>query len=134
MTQFDMVVTQWAFVGPALIFPHRLGMSHVPEEQFEALSHQMYLIGRELGVRDEYNLCKGSLHDVRAYCRAVHKRVIKRGLESHDGQSETMAKHLLEGLHMYNAFIWVRPFQAWTARIFQVIRNAESLSYLLQML
>ena len=25
MTQFDMVTTQWAFVGPAIILPEQLG-------------------------------------------------------------------------------------------------------------
>ena len=25
MTQFDMVTTQWAFVGPAIILPEKLG-------------------------------------------------------------------------------------------------------------
>ena len=75
MSQFDMVVTQWAFVGPALIFSKKLGMSHVPDEDFKALVHQLYLVGKALGVRDEYNLCTGTLEEVKAYCRAIHQMV-----------------------------------------------------------
>ena len=123
MTQFDMVVTQWAFVGPALIFPHRLGMGHVTGREWESLSHQMYLIGAELGVKDEYNLCKGSLEEVRDYCRAVHKRVIKEGIENREEENEEMARHLLEGMHIYNCFICVKPFMAWMYRIFEVIKQ-----------
>ena len=39
MTQFDMVVTQWAFVGPAFIFPEAFAIGPPTERELEGLKY-----------------------------------------------------------------------------------------------
>ncbi len=120
MTQFDMVVTQWAFVGPILLFPGRVGLRSVTEEDMEALAHHMYGVGYVLGVSHEFNLCAGSLDDVRAYCAALHRRVVKPCLDSpaHDDSVE-MAAHLLRGMNLFNPGIRLNSFTANMMEIFE---------------
>ena len=89
-----MVVTQWAFVGPALLWPDKLGISISSQETeevrytrdiyddsigvivllpqgLEGLVHVMYLVGRELGIREELNMCSGDLNEVREVAREI---------------------------------------------------------------
>ena len=52
MSQFDMVVTQWAFVGPFFIFPERVGIPKSTRRDCEAIAHYMFMVGHILGVKD----------------------------------------------------------------------------------
>ena len=111
-SQYEMVVTQWAFVGPALLWPDKLGISVTSPETEEVgtnrftavisyilllicqklnlciflyslnlngsfsqglagLVHVMYLVGRELGIREELNMCAGDLTEVRQAAREI---------------------------------------------------------------
>ena len=55
MSQFDMVVTQWAFVGPFFIFPERVGIPKSTRRDREAIAHYMFMVGHILGVKDGKN-------------------------------------------------------------------------------
>lgn len=76
----------------------------------------MYLVGHALGVKDEYNLCLGSLDEVREYCRQIHARVIVPSMADPSAKSERMARHLLDGINLLNPFVITRPFLAWIFR------------------
>lgn len=119
-TQYAMVLTQWAFVGPAFIFPDRVGMHNVKDEELEALAYQMFLIGRSLGIADKYNLCGGSLQDIKVYCHDIHKQVMVPYLEKESHWSSFMSNHLLSGIHFINPFIYPTTFGAWVKRLFEV--------------
>ena len=73
MSQFDMVVTQWAFVGPFFIFPERVGVPTATRRDREAIAHYMYVVGYVLGIKDEFNLCARSVEEVTRYCEFLHK-------------------------------------------------------------
>ena len=46
-----MVVTQWAFLGPALVHSRRLGMA-LCQEDLEALAHFWRVVGFLMGIED----------------------------------------------------------------------------------
>ncbi len=95
MTQFDMVTTQWAFVGPVFVIPEKLGFStplgnfnfqprysakdiflkvfsiFFLDEDLNAIRHLMYCVGKVLGVDDKYNLCSGDLDECKQYCKDI---------------------------------------------------------------
>ena len=37
----------------------------------EGLVHVMYLVGRELGIREELNMCSGDINEVREVAREI---------------------------------------------------------------
>ena len=41
-SQYEMVVTQWAFVGPALLWPDQLGIARASRAQEEGLVYVMF--------------------------------------------------------------------------------------------
>ena len=119
-TQYAMVLTQWAFVGPCFIFPDRIGMHNVKDEELEALAYQMFLIGRSLGIADKYNLCSGSLEEIKVLCSDIHTQIMVPYLERESHWSSFMSRHLLSGIHLINPFIYPVTFGAWIMRLFGV--------------
>ena len=73
-SQYEMVVTQWAFVGPVLLWPEQLGIAR-DDQGVEGLVYVMYLVGRELGICDEFNMCAGDMEAVRSYSRDILDQV-----------------------------------------------------------
>merc|ERR1719330_537701 len=123
ITQFDMVVTQWAFVGPTLLFPDKLGIScDYSERELEGLVYVMYLVGSQLGIKEEFNLCKGGLSEARAYSREVLVEVIQPAVRknSRNQESRDMSKNLLEGISILNPLTEPTALQTFTLNLFKM--------------
>lgn len=118
MTQFDMVTTQWAFVGPAIILPEKLGFGSPSDEDLDAIRHLMYLVGKFLGIKDEFNLCSGDLADCKAYCHDILANVFRPAMVDVSNPMEGMADHLLMGMHLFNPIIDPDGFKQWTRKTF----------------
>jgi len=102
MSQLDMVCTQWAFIGPLFVFPERVGFPHISREDLEAIAHLFYVIGYILGISDEFNLCAGSVEDVRRYCEFVLTDIVRPGLKTLHPLGHEMVTHIFEGTHYFN--------------------------------
>ena len=74
-SQYEMVVTQWAFVGPVLLWPDRLGVDRRTEKDIEGVLYVMMMVGRQLGISDEFNLCLGDLEQCTEYSRLLLEKV-----------------------------------------------------------
>jgi len=109
--QESMVLTQWAFIGPALLWPRELGLPD-NEEGLEGLVAVMGEVGRQLGVREEVNLCNGGLAEAREYARLLHHQ-IKQHLVHPTHLAEEMAEQLLWGANILNPFIRPAAFRTW---------------------
>ena len=117
MSQYDMVVTQWGFIGAAITRPQLIGLSSATHVQLQALTHQMYIVGKELGIKDEFNLCYGSLEEITEYARGIEDAVIRPALEL-DKDYASMSEHLLGGVNLLNPFVNPSAFAAWTHKLF----------------
>jgi len=113
-TQYEMVVTQWAFVGPVLLWPDKLGISERESDQ-EGLVYVMYLVGRELGICEEFNMCRGDLARVKQYSQAILDQEIKPAFcdNSASATCRDLSDHLLNGIHILNPFINPLSFKSW---------------------
>ena len=74
-SQYEMVVTQWAFVGPVLLWPDQLGVARGGQEDVEGLLQVMMVVGRQLGISDQLNLCLGDRKHCTEYSRLVLEKV-----------------------------------------------------------
>ena len=82
-SQYEMVVTQWAFVGPLVVWPDKLGIGG-DDGGLDGLVYVMYLVGRELGICEEFNMCRGDMEAVRQYSRDILEQVESRNVVCHD--------------------------------------------------
>ncbi len=120
MTQFDMVVTQWAFVGPMFCLPDSLGLETASDFTMEAFAHAWFQFGQALGVQREFNLGSGTLDEVKSYSRAIHRLVINPCLREPSPLGDKMANHLLEGCFLINPGIHTNAFKCFMYRLFEV--------------
>lgn len=65
ITQYGMVLTQFGFMGYALIRPQLLGIKNDSTEDLEGFVHFWAVVGYMLGVKDEFNMCFHSLEVVK---------------------------------------------------------------------
>ena len=70
-----MVVTQWAFIGPVLLWPDQLGFDRRGREEVEGALYVMMLVGRQLGISDQLNLCLGDREHCTQYSRLILEKV-----------------------------------------------------------
>eukprot|EP00092_Neocalanus_flemingeri_P083160 GFUD01104339.1.p1 GENE.GFUD01104339.1~~GFUD01104339.1.p1 ORF type:complete len:364 (+),score=81.87 GFUD01104339.1:109-1200(+) len=117
MSQYDMVLTQWAFIGPALIFPSSLGLP----PPSPGVVYIMYLVGRYLGVSESLNLCSGGIANATDYSKMIHNHIIQPAIKNMDNDknkvSLEMAGHLMKGMNMINPFIDPSAFHFWFLRL-----------------
>jgi hypothetical protein len=59
-----MVITQFGFMGYALVRPDFLGMNYRNDKDREGFVHFWAVIGSMLGIKDEFNLCLHPLETV----------------------------------------------------------------------
>ena len=117
MSQYDLVLTQWAFIGPVLTQPQNIGFNDITKTQMKYLVNQMYIVGRDLGIDDKFNLCTGSIEDVIVYAKDIENRLIRPALE-HNEDFKSMSQHLIEGMNILNLFIDPIAFPAWVHKLF----------------
>jgi len=115
-SQYEMVITQWAFVGPAVLWPEKLGIDCRRSEGLEGLICVMFHVGKQLGICDEFNLCDGSYQEVKDYCKTILEQEIQPTFLSNNSSdvSKQLSKSLLDGVHILNPFIIQDGFRAWT--------------------
>ncbi|CAL4212069.1 unnamed protein product, partial [Meganyctiphanes norvegica] len=112
-SQLDMVVTQWAFMGLALTHGQHLGMRGTKEE-LEGFVHFWRCAGYLLGIEDRFNLCRGTLDDVKKECHNVlHEHILPAMTRPPEG-FESMSAALLNGTHMVVPFIDEGAFRQYS--------------------
>ena len=109
--QKSMVLTQWGFIGPALLWPGELGLPD-DKEGMEGLVAVMGEVGRQLGVQEEVNLCNGGLAEAKEYARLLHQQ-IKQHILHPTHLAEEMAEQLMWGANILNPFIRPSAFRTW---------------------
>ncbi|XP_014256754.1 uncharacterized protein LOC106670710 [Cimex lectularius] len=94
ITQKDMAVTQFGFVGFAITSYDQLGL---PKEQ-TGLIHLWRVIGHMLGIQDRFNLFRGCDLCTRSACLEMRKRIFGPYVNDPPKHYHTMSKALLDGM------------------------------------
>ncbi|XP_052121709.1 uncharacterized protein LOC113208219 isoform X2 [Frankliniella occidentalis] len=98
MSQYDMSVTQWAFVGPIIQFPERYGVGNASVEELDGFVHLWEVIGYTLGIDDRFNFCQGGLEPTVRRSREVLSTIVLPGLRAAPPPWEYMARCMADGL------------------------------------
>lgn len=57
MSQYDMALTQFAFIGLGMLYPHRSAMIAATHEDLELINYYWRVLGWLMGIEDEFNAC-----------------------------------------------------------------------------
>lgn len=110
VSQASMAVTQWMFVAPVLLHPHQYGLGQLDDRQLTAFVHLWRSIGCRLGTRDSFNLCEGSLDQVRALCWLIERRMMVPSLCRLGVDWQCLTDSLFDGLSLVLPII---NYEAW---------------------
>ena len=127
MTQYDMVLTQWAFLGPVLLKPDKFGISIKSQENLDGLRYIIYLVGQALGIDDDLNLCYGNLQESKRYALEILENEIQPSMCLESDISREMSDNLLKGMKITNPYIYPGGFKKWTFNTFKINANAEEM-------
>ncbi|KAI1289165.1 hypothetical protein HDE_08281 [Halotydeus destructor] len=75
VSQFDMMVTQWAFIGLVLQHPEKCGLHRATQEDFAAIIYVWRVISYLIGIKDEYSMCLDSVEDTIKLSSLVYQEV-----------------------------------------------------------
>ncbi|XP_052897317.1 uncharacterized protein LOC128304197 [Anopheles moucheti] len=112
ISQPEMALTTFGFMGFPLVRPHLLGIRYNNREDREAFVHFWAVIGFMLGVQDEHNMCLFRLEVVEMICHVVIRYVFVPSL-----QLETqLLRHMMGAI--VNAFMPYMPFLSYESIMF----------------
>lgn len=77
LNQYDFVMTQWAFIGPVILFQNDCGLHPATDEEIKNLNYLWRVIGYCMGIEDQYNLCSDNIEEDRALCQILFDREFK---------------------------------------------------------
>lgn len=102
ISQQDMALTQFGFMGFALIHKERLGIQG-SDEDLEGFLHVWRTIGHFMGIQDRYNLCQLSdnVAESTRCCQIICARVFKPLMERPHEDFPSMCTALLLGVKAF---------------------------------
>ncbi|KAK7602958.1 hypothetical protein V9T40_002957 [Parthenolecanium corni] len=97
ISQKDLALTQYGFVGLAITRKEFFGIKGSPEE-LEGFLHFWRTIGYFMGIEDRFNLCEGSLNHVTELCENIGEHVFKPLVQKPSSDFLQMSDALLTGV------------------------------------
>ncbi|XP_047114690.1 uncharacterized protein LOC124794985 [Schistocerca piceifrons] len=96
ISQFDMAVTQFGFIGFTMVAPEKLGIERGGEE---GIVHFWRVIGYVMGMEDRFNICRpDSVEETRQLCSMLLQQVFVPNLKKPPEDFATMSRAMLDGI------------------------------------
>ncbi|XP_021701928.1 uncharacterized protein LOC5577106 [Aedes aegypti] len=103
ISQRDMAITQFAFIGFVILEPSKLGAQNEPAD-LDAMCHFWRVLGYLLGMEDKFNLCDSD-EESRTRMRDLLENFIKPSFEQRTEKCEDAYRMLLGGLWCFNVLL-----------------------------
>lgn len=87
VSQYDMVITQWAFYGLMIMHPKACGLYHVTDDELYEVIYCWRVISYFIGIDDKYSLWAENLEKTRQLCHLVFDEVYRPILENQNLES-----------------------------------------------
>ena len=118
ISQYDMLITQFAFIGLVVLMPEKFGI-YWDDEDLDCVLHFWRLIGYLLGIEEEYNLFSHPLPQIKEMCQVILEKDMKSAFgETEKGsQSRQMSRGILESIRPYVPLIRWDSYLKYLANI-----------------
>ncbi|KAG4077474.1 hypothetical protein HA402_002901 [Bradysia odoriphaga] len=116
ITQSELVLTTFGFMGLALVRPHFLGIRYDNKEDREGFTHLWAVIGHMLGVKDHFNMCLFSIETVEIICSILIRYFFIPTIQLETVKFKEMTNVLLNGLSPF------MPHMSYDIQLFLVKR------------
>ncbi|XP_028172961.1 uncharacterized protein LOC114361931 [Ostrinia furnacalis] len=102
VSQRDVALTQFGFIGFSVLKPDKLGIRQLREGDWEAYNYFWHVIGYMIGLEDRYNICRKTFDETREVCQLLLDRVYTPCLENVPEYFEHAARVMLDGMWSVN--------------------------------
>lgn len=110
ISQRDMAITQFGFMGFILLRPQRVGMN-CKQEDLDAIVHMWRVLGYMLGIEDQFNLCTESYEETVKRTKEMFNHVVTPVMYKPPQKNFVeMADAMLSGLWSFVPFITTPAF------------------------
>ncbi|XP_065085661.1 uncharacterized protein LOC135707708 [Ochlerotatus camptorhynchus] len=104
ISQRDMVVVQYSFVGYCALSPRMLGLQYSTADM-EAFIHFWRVIGYMLGIEDRFNCCTADPSSSRIRMQQIQDQLFLPALSKVGEDFHRMSKYMLDGMWYFNVFL-----------------------------
>ncbi|XKL61313.1 hypothetical protein PGB90_008370 [Kerria lacca] len=101
LNQMEMCFTQFGFFGLMLLYPDKFTAKNATEEELANFVHLWRYIGYMLGIKEEYNLCKGDVNEVVQRSRHLVEYFIRPMVLHVNKEWEHMSRCALQGIEKF---------------------------------
>ncbi|XP_044746426.1 uncharacterized protein LOC123307976 [Coccinella septempunctata] len=124
ITQEDMALTQFGFIGFCIARAEFMGIHGATREELEGFLHFWKVIGAILGIQERFNLCRDSLEETEEICEELLSRAFRPFVAKKDKDFLEMTKYLTDGMWHIDPQLNFRVFLTF---LFDVMKPKESL-------
>lgn len=101
ISQTEVAMTAFGFMGFTLTRPHTLGIRYKNRDDREAFVYFWAVICAMLGVKDEFNMCKHKLEVVETICEICRRYIFLQILQLETPEFMQMARAFYDGLSQF---------------------------------
>ncbi|XP_062704258.1 uncharacterized protein LOC109410276 [Aedes albopictus] len=118
ITQTEVSLTVFGFLGYALIRPHLLGIRYDNDDDREGFVHFWAVVAAMLGVHDRFNICLPKLAVVEMICKICQRYIFMPLLQIETTLFRSMVQAIVDGLSEFT------PFNSYESLMYFVRRVA----------
>lgn len=115
MNQYDVAMTQFAFIGLAMVFPKKSALIAANHEDLEAINYYWRVLGWLMGMKDEFNACQfDKYEDIREFNRLIlQHEYLEKFQEEPCPTGLEMTKAICLALHYFMPLITFNSLAHW---------------------
>ncbi|KAG9510714.1 hypothetical protein GZH46_00734 [Fragariocoptes setiger] len=120
VNQYDMALTQFAFIGLAMVWPQKCGLISASIDQLEGINYYWRVLGYMMGIDDEFNACAYDTYDqIHAYMKLMFEREYKQQFEELPCPiGLDMTRGIVTALQYYMPLVTFNTLAQWWAPCF----------------
>lgn len=121
--QKDMGITQFGFMGFAILRPEHVGIHNASRDELESFIHLWRVIGYIIGIDDKYNICRDTLEETREICNGLINNILLKNLKTPTKNYLMLADALVNGMWSMQPFLEINTFRAYLHRLLSINNN-----------
>ncbi|KAJ8963283.1 hypothetical protein NQ318_018750 [Aromia moschata] len=130
ITQKDMALTQFGFMGIALTRSKYIGIHEGTEEEWRAFLHVWRVVGYLMGIEDRFNLCSGTVEETRQICDLLIDQVFRPHVEQKDKDFLAMSSYMVNGLWSMSPMLKFESIMCYLHALLQTPNGALKPTYM----
>lgn len=121
MSQYDVALTQFAFIGLAMLWPEKSAMIAATHEELELINYYWRVLGWLMGMRDEFNACQfDKYEDIREFNRLIFEHEYKDNYKKFECKKGLeMTQSICVALRYFVPLITFNSLSHWWKDCFQ---------------